>query len=192
MRPLLLAVGLLLFAGTAPAGSVCGVVRDASTQQAIAGAELTLFLDQQITALQAESQVDGSYCIDDVAPGTYDLRVRRDDYVTTWIEDVVVEDTATSIDVSWTTALRLDTPQPNPASGRIEFRFETAGTTPVRLRVFDVRGRLIRGWDDTVDGSTVVPWNLRTVDGRPLASGLYFVSLESGGQKVTRSFICVR
>lgn len=194
MSRLGLALAVLLFAVPALAGNVCGTVRDAVTQQTVAGAELVLFLEGTATAHHAVSGVDGGYCIVDVPAGTYDLRVRRDDYATQWITGIVVDDTATSVDVSWLDAARLDAPWPNPASGHVEFRFRLVESAPVRLRVFDARGRLVRGWDGFADAdrATVVPWDLESVDGRDLPSGTYFVSLETGDQVLTRSFVRVR
>ena len=196
MRPLTLAIASLVLALAAPAlaGSVCGVVRDALTQQPVAGAELVLIADGAATAHHAVSGTDGSYCIDDVPAGTYDLRVRRDDFLTAWIVGVVVEDTATSVDVSWNSALRLAAPWPNPASGRVEFRFRLREAGPVQLRVHDARGRLVRGWEGRFDAERPIAlgWDLRSADGRSLPSGRYFVSLESRGQVLTRSFVRVR
>jgi len=157
-------------------------------------AELVLFLAEQPTVYHTVSDLDGSYCIDDVPAGTYDLRVRRDDYMTTWIMGIEVADTVTSVDVSWGSTILFEAPWPNPVSGRVAFRFVSRTDAFVRLRVHDARGRFVRGWEGDADRDrpTEIVWDLDTFDGRTLPSGIYFVSLESGDQVLTHRFVRVR
>ena len=65
---------------------------------------------------------------------------------------------------------------------------------PVRLRVYDIRGRLIR---TLVDGEAPrnncdVVWNGRADGGHRVGAGVYFVRLEAGGEVRTQKIAVVR
>jgi hypothetical protein len=80
--------------------------------------------------------------------------------------------------------LRLVGAEPNPfrpATGAALLRFETASSQPVRLRVYDLRGRLVRTvLEDLSDGEPqVTPWDGRDDRGRTLPAGAYLLRLES-------------
>ena len=81
--------------------------------------------------------------------------------------------------------------QPNPFNPVTHIRFlvpgETGATRPVKLRIFDVAGRVVR---DLIDGpyttgeGTVV-WDGRMGRGGRAPSGSYFMRLEVGGKVLT-------
>ena len=80
---------------------------------------------------------------------------------------------------------------PNPFNPSTTIRFlvpgEAGATRPVRLRIFDVAGRLVRelidGPFDT--GESAVPWDGRSARGGRAPSGAYFMELEVGGETLT-------
>jgi hypothetical protein len=88
---------------------------------------------------------------------------------------------------------------PNPFNGRSEISFEIprspevgprgSGPLHVRLRVFDLLGREISVLVDERKalGSYRISW-----DAGGLPSGVYFSSLEAGGQRLTRRMALVR
>jgi hypothetical protein len=88
---------------------------------------------------------------------------------------------------------------PNPFNGRSEIGFEIArilevgprgsGPLHVRLRVFDLLGREVSVLVDEpkAPGSYRVSW-----DAGGLPSGVYFSSLEAGGQRLIRRMVLVR
>ena len=84
---------------------------------------------------------------------------------------------------------------PNPFNPTTAIRFEVpAGGGTVRLRVFDVSGRLVR---TLVDGA--VPGGMRSAAwdgcddrGAPVASGVYFYRLEAPGYTQTRKTALVK
>jgi len=84
---------------------------------------------------------------------------------------------------------------PNPFNPMTEIRF-VAGPRPVtvRLKVYDVSGRLVRTLHDGVHpaGHGKVVWNGRDERGGEVPSGLYFARLEIGGQRFTRKMMLVR
>ncbi len=88
----------------------------------------------------------------------------------------------------------LATPSPNPANPRTRLSFSLAHPGPARLRVLDARGRAVRTLldADLPAGDHAADWDGRTDDGRVLASGSYFVRLESGGGVWTEKVVLAR
>jgi hypothetical protein len=87
---------------------------------------------------------------------------------------------------------------PNPFNPSTTIRFtvpgEAGGARPVRLKVFDVEGRLVR---DLVDGpietgEQMVLWDGRSARGDVAASGVYFVRLEVAGKTLTGKAIMLK
>ncbi|MEP0545587.1 MAG: M36 family metallopeptidase [Rhodothermales bacterium] len=85
--------------------------------------------------------------------------------------------------------LVLDPVTPNPAFGdaRVGYALTTPG--PVRLTVFDVRGRTVAVLADGVRGAGR---HAERLDTRTWASGVYLLRLEAGGTVQTRRFTVVR
>lgn len=85
-------------------------------------------------------------------------------------------------------ASRLST-FPNPFADAATIRVVLDHAGPVRLTVYDVRGRevarLIDEWRPA--GTLEVEF-----DGRRLAPGVYFYALETGGQRITRPIVLAR
>jgi len=67
-----------------------------------------------------------------------------------------------------------------------------SGAPPPSLRIHDLHGRLIRSI--TLDGERTgsVWWQGDGDDGHPLASGIYFVTLDARDASVTRKVVLVR
>jgi hypothetical protein len=84
---------------------------------------------------------------------------------------------------------------PNPFTGsatRIGFAVPRA--SDVRLRVFDVSGRLVRTLvNGPLDaGAHVVDWNGRNEQSKAVSNGVYFYRLQAEGKSATRKMILVR
>jgi hypothetical protein len=88
----------------------------------------------------------------------------------------------------------LARPRPNPMHSRTEIAFEIARPGRVTLRVVDAAGRTVRRIADEwlAAGSHRRAWNGEDDLGRPLSSGVYFVCLESDGERASRRAILVR
>ena len=107
MRKLLLLSTLVLqifFIQTfAQVGKINGVVRDASTGEALIGANVLL----EGTTIGAATNVDGYYVITNVPPGTYSLKASMVGYASQVITDVRVNiDLTTDINISLKSANR--------------------------------------------------------------------------------------
>jgi hypothetical protein len=83
-------------------------------------------------------------------------------------------------------------PNPFNPSTTIRYSIPTAGY--VRLRVFDVSGREVASLVNGVQsaGNYVVNWHGTDDAGRSVASGAYFYTLESLGQKTTRRMVLLK
>ena len=83
---------------------------------------------------------------------------------------------------------------PNPFDTFTGLRFSIAETGKVFLSVYDVEGRLVRILVDlTLDaGSYGAAWGGRDDAGRPVATGVYFCSLRTGGRTISRKIILIR
>jgi hypothetical protein len=81
------------------------------------------------------------------------------------------------------------------ASPALEIRFSLPRRSPVRLRVIDVQGRLVRRLTDRShlsQGTHGVRWDLRDEGGAPVATGVYFCRLDAGGRRAVRKIQVVR
>jgi hypothetical protein len=89
--------------------------------------------------------------------------------------------------------LFLDQPWPNPAKNDVTFQLDAPDGAQTSLEVYDVRGRLVMGWNgDGPSGGRTIHWNLRDTYGEPVASGVYLVRLRAGGNEVVRRFVRLR
>lgn len=75
---------------------------------------------------------------------------------------------------------------PNPFRDAVTIRVSLPVAAPVSWRVFDVRGRLVRGQRTQagVEGENELTWDGRDDGGRRLPSGVYIVAIASGGREV--------
>ena len=90
--------------------------------------------------------------------------------------------------------LRLYRPRPNPFNPRTAVSFELPRTGPVSLVAYDPRGRRVARIVDGVlaAGRHRVVWSGRDSAGRSVASGVYFLRLEAGGERRTVRATLVR
>jgi len=81
--------------------------------------------------------------------------------------------------------IRLDPPSPNPFRERMLLRYAIAHEGHATLAVYDVTGRLVQLlWDgDAAAGEHEVAWDSR------VPGGIYFVSLDTPGRRVTRRVV---
>lgn len=77
---------------------------------------------------------------------------------------------------------------PNPFNPRTEVRFELAASARVRIRIHDVRGRLIRTLIDESQpaGRHEVVWDGTDNSGRRVASGTYYLRFQTDDRVETR------
>ena len=80
------------------------------------------------------------------------------------------------------TALRIDTPRPNPAREGTVFSLSLAASDRTRVEIFDVGGRVVRmlADEDVPAGAREIHWDLRDGYGRRVTPGLYLVRVAAG------------
>lgn len=89
--------------------------------------------------------------------------------------------------------VELGAPSPNPARQSIDFTVSLPQAAPVRLALYDLRGRRIGAPLSTTLGAGVNRLGWRLVEGSALLrSGTYYLRLEAGGVQRTRVFQVVR
>jgi len=83
---------------------------------------------------------------------------------------------------------------PNPFNPATQVLFELGQREPVRVRIYDVAGRLVQElWNESLDaGQHKVVWHGRDRTDRTVAAGVYFVRLQIGDQGWTRSIVLVK
>jgi hypothetical protein len=99
---------------------------------------------------------------------------------------VLVSSTATGVEVTPGVSTFRITPNPVRESARIESQ---AGE---RVAVYDTRGRLVRTVLGPHSGPVSATWNGTDENGRPLASGVYFIRQENAGKSTVRRFVIAR
>jgi flagellar hook assembly protein FlgD len=88
--------------------------------------------------------------------------------------------------------LSQNSPNPFSASTRIVFGLREAAD--VRVRIYDVAGRLVRDLVDSHFAASrhVVAWDGRDDAGRVVASGMYFYRIDAGTFVQTRKLLLMR
>jgi hypothetical protein len=90
--------------------------------------------------------------------------------------------------------LALSAPAPNPLRGSCTMRLALPREALVSLAVFDQQGRRVRTLlaGALPAGEHPFVWDGRDDGGRPVASALYFVRLETAGRAISRRLVVVR
>lgn len=91
--------------------------------------------------------------------------------------------------VSADTVFELSSAYPNPFNDWTIIRYHLMRTERVRLRVFDLRGRMVRS---LLDGIQAGGEHRMALQANNLASGVYFVVLQTEGQRLSRKVTLVR
>lgn len=90
--------------------------------------------------------------------------------------------------------LTLHPNHPNPFNPSTTIRFEIVSRGRASLRVYDVRGALVRTlFDDERDaGAGSAIWDGRDDGGDVVSSGVYFYRLDAGGESRTRKMVLLK
>jgi len=94
-------------------------------------------------------------------------------------------------------ALYLSPARPNPTAGAVGLSYVTPTSDPLtqpNLGVYDAAGRLVRRpvSRGRAPGRYDVVWDGRDFAGRPVNGGIYYIRLEVGGERFTRSVTIIR
>lgn len=112
-----------------------------------------------------------------------------------YVDDVVVTTDAAGAPVATEVepAARLLPIWPNPAHGFVNLGFYLAESSPVKLSVHDIRGRLLRRYDLglRIPGAHAVVFDGRDRTGRPLPAGIYLYKMTAGRTSETGRLVLV-
>jgi len=82
---------------------------------------------------------------------------------------------------------------PNPFNARTEIRFELPGGGSYELTVFDVAGRRVTGFRGIGSaGANAVSWDGRDDTGANMGSGVYYYTLQAGGNTASGKMVMVK
>jgi choice-of-anchor B domain-containing protein len=83
---------------------------------------------------------------------------------------------------------------PNPFNPQTAIRYDLAAGGPVKLRIFDTGGRLVRVLYDgrQTAGAQSVVWDGRNDSSAPVASGVYFYRLEAPGFEASERMVLTK
>jgi hypothetical protein len=83
---------------------------------------------------------------------------------------------------------------PNPFDNETLLRWELSRSARVRVDVYDVAGRRVTTLLDgeRAAGAGDLRWSGRDINGRALATGVYFVRMQAAGETRTRRVVLVR
>ena len=128
-------------------------------------------------------------CVDTAAPAVrcdYWLCMTDPFGVSSWYGPVNVDKTPVV-----SRGLVIDAVWPNPASGSATIRFSVPPRESASLEIFDLRGHRVRRLMQDVRGTGFLKaaWDAQNDQGRPVASGTYFLRLRAQSGEVTRKIV---
>ena len=91
--------------------------------------------------------------------------------------------------------VQFDRPRPVPSSGAVELSGTLPTSQPMRLAIYDVRGRLVRELvrtSEAAPGPFLVRWDGADAHGHRAAAGLYFARLDASQGRLERRVLIVR
>ncbi|UCG51225.1 MAG: T9SS type A sorting domain-containing protein [Candidatus Latescibacterota bacterium] len=90
-----------------------------------------------------------------------------------------------------TPGYRLSQNHPNPFRTETQFSFATPTRERARIRIFDVKGRVVKTLFDprSGDSGALVTWDGKNDNGRRVASGIYFYQLKISRSTLTRKMV---
>ncbi|MFH1844868.1 MAG: FG-GAP-like repeat-containing protein [bacterium] len=90
--------------------------------------------------------------------------------------------------------LTLSEPWPNPFNPRVNLTLELAEAMPIRVVIFDIRGRQVQVCTDKnlATGSTRITWAGNDAQGRKMPAGVYFAQVQAPRATLTKRLVLVR
>ncbi len=139
--------------------------------------------------------VDG--CIDDGDPANDEqaMKIAKNINKGKMVDAGLIPETIPDIFYSpVATHFHLDQNYPNPFNPECRIRFGVPKPGLVRLKIFDVSGRLVRTLVDENlrTGTYIKVWNGTDSRGLPVASGVYFYKMEAGSFVRTRKMLLMK
>jgi flagellar hook assembly protein FlgD len=101
---------------------------------------------------------------------------------------------ATSVEILPTAGLWIGPAVPNPSRSTATFSAHLDREEPLAMSIVDSSGRRVRNYPPRTlaAGSHQLDWDGRDQEGKPVASGVYFVRLDLGSESTLRKVILLR
>ena len=111
-----------------------------------------------------------------------------------WVLKFLQEKPTSVASASEPRSFHLEQNYPNPFNAETVLAYSTPGKAVVTLEIYDLLGRRVRRWVQSVSapGSYTVRWDGHDGSGRPVTSGIYFYRLRAGDFVQTRKLAVVR
>jgi len=119
----------------------------------------------------------------------YGLPLRSSRYLTQTYTPVVLQTNTAVDDEAVPERFALEGNYPNPFNPATRIRYALPHRAPVRLVVYDVRGRLVAV---LLEADQAAGWHEVTFEAGALSSGVYFYRLEAGAFRQVRSMLLVK
>jgi hypothetical protein len=176
-------------------GLIRGFISEASANNTIMPANMAVIGGKSLSSLlrggvSSCSQPSPAVGDKDIGPGG----------VTGWyvylnfIATVVPLVSATPVLHTLPSLLELDAPAPNPFNPTTTIRYALPRAASVDVSIYDAAGRriasLVNGWQPA--GPHQELWDGRDALGQPASSGVYFVRLESAGEKRVQKMVLLK
>ena len=144
------------------------------------------------------TESDGSYAVDNLAPGTYTIVVDREGFVASNSPSVTLEESngfqqpGNDVTITADPTLGVNVPPqgtprefnlhqnyPNPFNPSTTIRFDVPVASAVTVKIYNLIGQKVAVVSDGVReaGSYAVTWNGSSDEGVGLTSGIYFVKM---------------
>jgi N-acetylmuramoyl-L-alanine amidase len=192
-------------AGTMPTGALIGIVSHNQTGASLNGVKVTL--NHGNLSYLTDNWKNGIYVFDALPPGDYAVAFEVNGFQklsrTVSVAahafsygDARLTPVASAVEEKLPPApieFRLAQNFPNPFNPETEIRFEMPHRAPVKIAIVDQMGRLVRVLVDDVlpVGEHRSYWNGRDDHGNIVASGIYFVKMNSEKFSAVRKLVLV-
>jgi hypothetical protein len=128
--------------------------------------------------------------------GTYTVVIedQAQDQTGTYSSQVLLSGGPTGVKDTPPLEFALRPAAPSPFADATTLEYSLPASSHVELRVYDVRGELVRTLADDIRsaGAQRVRWDGRDDRGRRLASGVYFYRISAAGKTATRKLVIAR
>jgi hypothetical protein len=133
-------------------------------------------------------------CVDMDNDGLWEILLAVDSPESSWEVWAYPSLTGAEAQAPLSRGLEVMQNSPNPFNPSTTFSFTLAKSGSAAVEVFDMAGRLVERIDlgHLAAGEHDYTWRGRGKDGKPLASGAYFYSIVSGGDRESRKMMLLK
>ncbi|MCK9425249.1 MAG: T9SS type A sorting domain-containing protein [Ignavibacteriaceae bacterium] len=114
------------------------------------------------------------------------------DWITFAYPPVVIKDEGLAKTIPTQFAISQNYPNPFNPTTKLQFQIPTAGK--VKLNIYDINGRLVKEVfsGEKEAGLHTLDWNAKDLNGRQVASGIYFYSVQFNNTLLTKKMIYLK